>query len=1017
MATIESILVDGQDPSMPALRAWLANLSGSVAAAAGGFRTFASLAALNAYTPAAGEPTYAFVTDPKLAAYKFTGALPWVADPTFYEGVATVVQPLVDDAEDARDQAIQARDGIAITATGNGFPNSVRKAEALNGAVLTYDRYGAIGAIIPKGVTGRNTTVRPGVAIDGSRYAGRTARITFVPKTSATFTRGIDFGGVLAVRAIDGSESGRAFSNRMSTAVGNSLAWSVDFVVSATDERVFTFATLSSATATDVEERFEIDRASIQILTGLSPIEANVNSQIAEAIANAAVTGDSELIRTITVSPTNGAARLLSALGDPIGITIAPGELPPGQHSGYSSVIQTRFPVDKAMAGSLEEFWIVADLSASFTRGTILPTFLVDKDGGGASPSAQVNEFVRLGSKLYWRIVYRLAADDISVAPFIQLAGSTDNVTGSTPETVAISFTSRRYLSSTNPLRNVAEVNRDRFRARVMSQAAEIAVKGVPQTNVVVGTGSTYTNIQTASDTVPNPSASMPYNLRLGAQVYGGLSGFWLTRDYVNVTGIGTRSHIHYDNPNDAARQTLLQSYAVTLVSTTRIEGVRLTAKNARYVAHVDDNNGASKDSMPSFINSRLEHLGNYEAANYQIGDRSVAIGGGISSGQVVSIIATVAIGPDGGGLSVHNNADSLKPSHFICEDSRDVAHVANRYASTQSLGSGQADLATYRNNVFPGGRYICSVNWQSANPLNQPANRCEFTVVGSGNSPVAFYVTDPGRAFRVRSASTAAGSKVEVVAGGSAVVPLFGSEAIVKRGGAGLAAAVYGADDRSGGTYAGYQTLSLGRALGDCSTTPKSIGFRFQGGATVTVTFITNLTNASNDAVLEIINARLGINGTADLWAIGNETVRGQLGGELSPRNATATAILRKTALAWNGSKTSVRPMTSADPISLFAGVAYEDILAGEAGRVKTGGYIALADLWYIESELSRYDYIGDSNFDKDAKRLAFGDSFGIDPTTPGRLTKNNGGLLPMVVPADVENNFSTAHEVRMLA
>lgn len=98
MASIASILVDGQDPSMPALRAWLANLSGSVTAAAGGFRTFANEAALDAYTPAVGEPTYAFVTDPEFTAYKFTGALPWVEDSSYFEGVAAVVQPLLDGA-------------------------------------------------------------------------------------------------------------------------------------------------------------------------------------------------------------------------------------------------------------------------------------------------------------------------------------------------------------------------------------------------------------------------------------------------------------------------------------------------------------------------------------------------------------------------------------------------------------------------------------------------------------------------------------------------------------------------------------------------------------------------------------------------------------------------------------------------------------------------------------------------------------------------------------------------------
>ena len=100
MTTIASILRDGEDPSMPALRSWLQNLGGSVSAAAQGFRTFQNLADLNAYAPAAGAPTYAFVVGDRFVAYKFVDGA-WQADPSYAEGVANVVQPLVTRAEGA----------------------------------------------------------------------------------------------------------------------------------------------------------------------------------------------------------------------------------------------------------------------------------------------------------------------------------------------------------------------------------------------------------------------------------------------------------------------------------------------------------------------------------------------------------------------------------------------------------------------------------------------------------------------------------------------------------------------------------------------------------------------------------------------------------------------------------------------------------------------------------------------------------------------------------------------------
>lgn len=59
--------------------------------------------------------------------------------------------------------------------------------------------------------------------------------------------------------------------------------------------------------------------------------------------------------------------------------------------------------------------------------------------------------------------------------------------------------------------------------------------------------------------------------------------------------------------------------------------------------------------------------------------------------------------------------------------------------------------------------------------------------------------------------------------------------------------------------------------------------------------------------------------------------------------RNATGTTIARKTLLAFDGDLESVRPMTDADAQKLFAGVALQDIAAGEFGRVKHKGWLSV--------------------------------------------------------------------------
>ena len=98
MADIASILVDGQNPSMPALRAWLQNLSASVGALAGGFRTFSSLAELNAYVPSETDAMYAFVINGEVfQGHRYDAA--WVADDTFFKGLSAAAQESIDVIE------------------------------------------------------------------------------------------------------------------------------------------------------------------------------------------------------------------------------------------------------------------------------------------------------------------------------------------------------------------------------------------------------------------------------------------------------------------------------------------------------------------------------------------------------------------------------------------------------------------------------------------------------------------------------------------------------------------------------------------------------------------------------------------------------------------------------------------------------------------------------------------------------------------------------------------------------
>lgn len=120
MATIGSILIDGQNPSMPALRKWLQSLEGAVALAAQGISTVATSAARDAFYAIdtnRGKLVYVnnnngSATDPANGVYEYVGG-PRLAQ-SFYAGVASILQPLVDRAEAA---ATAATTGVAAITT------------------------------------------------------------------------------------------------------------------------------------------------------------------------------------------------------------------------------------------------------------------------------------------------------------------------------------------------------------------------------------------------------------------------------------------------------------------------------------------------------------------------------------------------------------------------------------------------------------------------------------------------------------------------------------------------------------------------------------------------------------------------------------------------------------------------------------------------------------------------------------------------------------------------------------
>ena len=147
-------------------------------------------------------------------------------------------------------------------------------------------------------------------------------------------------------------------------------------------------------------------------------------------------------------------------------------------------------------------------------------------------------------------------------------------------------------------------------------------------------------------------------------------------------------------------------------------------------------------------------------------------------------------------------------------------------------------------------------------------------------------------------------------------------------------------------------------------------------------MTFNQNFTAQTNAQVLTFINGVLGAAALASTWKPGTFYRPSFADEEQSLKNNTATGIPFGTVLAFDTRREYVRPMTSTDAASLFAGVAWQDIDAGKRGRIKTRGWLPITDLRRVDSAA-----------------VAFGNTFSVDASNPGMITLGGAqGLLSAI-------------------
>ncbi|OOB91175.1 hypothetical protein B0T42_07185, partial [Rathayibacter sp. VKM Ac-2630] len=280
------------------------------------------------------------------------------------------------------------------------------------------------------------------------------------------------------------------------------------------------------------------------------------------------------------------------------------------------------------------------------------------------------------------------------------------------------------------------------------------------------------------------------------------------------------------------------------------LTNLTILMRNGRYAVH-SENSGQSPNARHDPVNCHIQHLGNdgmrtwraanpgsgLSVANVWTADR--AWGYGASSGMYQRYESTTMLS-NFEAFYVHDNADFAAPIRHDFINCRILSVLPTGKIEIQSLGSGQSSTVNM-NGTETNALHVnySDTPWISTNPENLVADHAQIVFRSDGNDMLGFSSTCRGRALRIRSSSTGATSSV--AASGTAAAAILGGTR-ARRGGGGLAGYLWGRWDISGITVGpnGTTTVAntLGRRLGNCTTTPKTLTVTVDGGAPITITF-----------------------------------------------------------------------------------------------------------------------------------------------------------------------------------
>ena len=847
--------------------------------------------------------------------------------------------------------------------SGNIFASTTSRVEVYNGATVTTVAGRQVGFVIPVGWTGGDSYVVADIPATALR--GKMVRLVQRYQTTATWLADVvPLGSVFAQYRAGASYVTLTASNTSRTQIGTEIVQvgtvtvpnDADFVgllvqvnkdnVAETTEQTIqivgvAYQVLSDANATQtiadgvLDQRLQFVPAAIA--AAIAPVTASVTALSTRVDQNALTSGN--LLGTATggqaLCEVYNGATAISSSGVFVGFSI-----PAGAGTGDLTYI-TRLVDARKLVNRTVDFIAQYTTSANFATLCPIRSNALQVRINGVLTTVNVSAVTRTVTQkdttLTVTVRYTVPAGTTDVGVVYQVDSS--SATKNTDRTISIKTLTYQLAPPAGKTTN------DVMADQRIADALAVALDGVTYSTAVinVGAGRPYTTPKAGNDAVVDATTTKRTRIDVDSGTYTTDPEGWRLARFATLQGIGsTRPVISFAGANSdthANNETLWVDKDGSVINQ------EILVSNGRYALHLESGSPsiAIKDCNVTIKNCRIGHLGNVAGSAWTT---QSGVGSGLASGWQVLSQGNEYFGPYSA-FFFHTNAGFEKAA--LVENIGDTftntsSSVTGTALAIQPMGSKQRDQHRIVGCTFNGRLRYETYAWLYSGLDYQPADHSEVRVTGYGNTPVVVRVADFGEALRIRAIS-GAGSSIAV--SGSAVAVIFGT-ARTFNGVENLPAYVDGTFDVSGFPVGSTPAniTSLGKRLGNCISANKVLTVTVNGGPPVTITFDQDYTNVSNATLIAAMQTALGSTSVVvvDTYKPG-ELYHPDFTDEITLMlNSSATAgIPRGSILAYDGSRRSVRLMTSADPKSLFAGVALKDIYPGTYGPVKFRGWLWL--------------------------------------------------------------------------